>query len=81
MKNQIPSSHSEAKSNKEDTERRMCQSNGLNTKSITKCTLRIYEQDFAKKLDDLYSKVGRAQSFFLVYLIKETTMQLESRRK
>lgn len=31
----------------------------------------IYDVDFAKKLDELYSKVGGTQTGFLVYLVRE----------
>lgn len=43
----------------------------LNTKEITKCTLRFYDADFVKKLNDLYRKVGGTQTSFLGMLVRE----------
>ena len=43
----------------------------LNTKEITKCTLRFYDADFVKKLNDLYKKVGGTQTSFLGMLVRE----------
>jgi len=43
----------------------------LNTKEITKCTIRFYDPEFVEKLNDLYQKVGGTQSSFLGMLIKE----------
>lgn len=49
----------------------MCESNVLNTKQITRCTLRFYDPSFVEKLNSLYKKVGGTQSSFLGMLIKE----------
>lgn len=49
----------------------MCESNVLNTKQITRCTLRFYDPGFVEKLNSLYKKVGGTQSSFLGMLIKE----------
>ncbi len=49
----------------------MCQSMAFNTKQITKCTLRFYDQSFVSKLNFLYGKVGGTQSSFLRMLVKE----------
>ena len=43
----------------------------LNTKEITKCTLRFCDADFVKKLNDLYRKVGGTQTSFLGMLVRE----------
>lgn len=49
----------------------MCESMSLNTKQITRCTLRFYDPEFVKNLNALYKKVGGTQSSFLGMLIKE----------
>lgn len=49
----------------------MCQNAVLNTKQITRCTLRFYDPSFVEKLNSLYKKVGGTQSSFLGMLIKE----------
>ena len=43
----------------------------LNTKEITKCTLRFYDTDFVKKLNDLYKRVGGTKTSFLGMLVRE----------
>ncbi len=43
--------------------------NRLNTKEITRCTLRFYDSDFVKKLNDLYGKIGGTQQAFLGMLV------------
>jgi hypothetical protein len=51
--------------------RKMGVANSLNTKEITRCTLRFYDSDFAKKLNELYAKIGGTQTAFLGMLVKE----------
>src|SRR5574344_137222 len=43
----------------------------LNTQQITRCTMRIYDPDFAKKLSELYRKIGGNQNDFFVLLMRE----------
>ena len=49
----------------------MCENAVLNTKQITKCTLRFYDPTFVEKLNSLYKKVGGTQTSFLGMLVKE----------
>ena len=43
----------------------------LNTKTITRLTLRIYDCEFRSKLDDLLSKTNMTQQDFFMMLIRE----------
>lgn len=45
--------------------------NGLNTKEITRCTMRIYDHSFARDLSVLYQKIGGLQNDFFLMLMKE----------
>lgn len=52
--------------------------NRLNTKEITRCTLRFYDSDFVKKLNDLYGKIGGTQQAFLGMLVNVGYQQVSS---
>ena len=43
----------------------------LNTQQITRCTMRIYDPEFSKKMSELYQKVGGNQNDFFLLLMKE----------
>jgi hypothetical protein len=45
--------------------------NNLNTQQITRCTMRIYDPEFSKKMSELYRKVGGNQNDFFLLLMKE----------
>ena len=55
----------------------MSKEKALNSKQITKCTIRFYDPEFSEELEKLYKKVGGSQTAFFNMLIKEGYKNIE----
>lgn len=65
------------KDQQKEAKKKVSEKKSLNTKQITKCTVRFYDPEFSEQLEKLYNKVGGSQTAFFNMLIREGFKNIE----